>query len=208
MSRILNKKNKFCIFDTETESLNLVLSRPYELAYSIMENGEITESHQRFIWWDDLKMSADAARITRFNYESYKEKAEDPYVVYEDFFKLLSDENIYFVSQNGLKFDAYMIKTWFEEIGKWNGYGDWINRMIDINPIFKAYQKKVQFSDDELMLNQYAWANMREKGLKSNLTFMCKSFNIEVDEKRTHEGFYDIYLTGECLKQLIYNYQG
>lgn len=206
MSNILNKKNKFCIFDTETESLNLVLSRPYELAYSIMENGEITESHQRFIWWDNLKMSADAARITRFNYDSYKEKAEDPYLVYEDFNKLLSDENIFFVSQNGLKFDTYMIKSWFEEIGKWNGYGSWVNRMVDINPIFKAYQKKVQFPDEELLLNQYAWANMHEKGLKSNLTFMCKSFNIEVDETKTHEGLYDIYLTGECLKQLIYHY--
>lgn len=208
MSKYLNKANRYCIFDTETESLNLAIqNRPWELAYGVVENGELKSSHQRFIWWSDLNIGKRAAQVTRFDYKKYKEKAEDPHIVYEDFRVFLEDEDTYLVSQNGLKFDIYMIKTWLSEAGLWNGYGSWVERMVDINPIFKAFQKNVMFDDDNFMTLQYGWANLHERGLKSNLTFMCKHFNIEIDETRTHEGLYDMVLTSQCLNRLIYHYQ-
>jgi len=55
------KKQKYVIFDTETESLNLVNSRPWQLSWTIAEGDKIIKNEDRFIYWDDLKMSDGAA---------------------------------------------------------------------------------------------------------------------------------------------------
>jgi hypothetical protein len=42
-----------------------------------------------------------------------------------------------------------------------------------------------------------------QKGVKTNLTTMCKELHIPIDEKRTHEGGYDVTLTSALFWKLI-----
>ena len=59
---------KYVIFDTETEGLNLVTSKPWQLAWIEAEGKKITKKQNRFLMWEDLNVSEDAARVTGFNY--------------------------------------------------------------------------------------------------------------------------------------------
>ena len=59
---------KYVIFDTETEGLNLVTSKPWQLAWIEAEGKKITKKQNRFLMWEDLNVSEDAARFTGFNY--------------------------------------------------------------------------------------------------------------------------------------------
>ena len=81
---------KYVIFDTETEGLNLVTSKPWQLAWIETEGKKIKKKQNRFLMWEDLNVSEDAARVTGFNYESYAQKAEDPTIIYKDFIYLTS----------------------------------------------------------------------------------------------------------------------
>ena len=62
-----DKKQKYLVLDTETEGLNLIKSKPYQVSWIIAQGDTILEKNNRYIWWEDLNMSEDAARITRFD---------------------------------------------------------------------------------------------------------------------------------------------
>ena len=66
---------KYIIFDTETEGLNLVSSKPWQLAWIEAKGKKIVKKQNRFLKWDDLNVSDDAARITGFNKKEYLSKA-------------------------------------------------------------------------------------------------------------------------------------
>ena len=76
---------KYVIFDTETEGLNLVTSKPWQLAWIEAEGKKITKKQNRFLMWDDLNVSEDAAKITGFDKKDYLSKAEHPAVVFKEF---------------------------------------------------------------------------------------------------------------------------
>ena len=58
-----DKKQKYLVFDTETEGLNLITSRPWQVAWLIVEGGEILEKHDMFLDWPDLNVSEGAAEL-------------------------------------------------------------------------------------------------------------------------------------------------
>lgn len=68
-----NKKQKYIVFDTETESLALALTRPWQLSWLVYEDHKIVKNEDHMLYWKDLNVSADAARITRFDYNNWKE---------------------------------------------------------------------------------------------------------------------------------------
>ena len=59
-----NKKQKYIVFDTETESLALALARPWQLSWLVYEDHKIVKNEDHMIYWKDFNVSADAARIT------------------------------------------------------------------------------------------------------------------------------------------------
>lgn len=211
------KNYKFECHDVESENLNLLTkNKPWELGYILVENGQVVESHNRRIWWDDLDISEDAARITRFNYQDYKNTAEDAEVVLNDFEKLLFDPQIINITYNGLNFDMYLHNLWRKKLGK---KVDWsfIPRSIDVLALSRAYRLGLEppekFEDflcwQFKLINYYSDDRTRREKKKlmnggTGLAAMAKELGVSVDEGKTHQGLYDVELTWEIFKQLMW----
>ena len=69
-----NKKQRYVVFDTETEGLNLVTSRPWQVAWMVVEGDKIIEKNDLFIEWPDLQVSEGAAKVTGFTEKEYNKK--------------------------------------------------------------------------------------------------------------------------------------
>jgi DNA polymerase III alpha subunit (gram-positive type) len=198
----INQTIYFC--DTETESLNLDCSRPWEFAWVKMENGIITDSQSRYIKWDNLKVGKEAQKKTGFNQKKYDQTAVDPQVVYDEIKDWFLGEDL-LGFHNGLNFDVYIVRNWFRNIGQFQDYS-WARRIVDTNALVKAWKSE---SKPEANFDawQYKWINTRKRGLKSNITDVCKEWDIAIDESRTHQGDYDCYLTSQIFKKVAYFFQ-
>lgn len=194
------------IADTETEGLNLNTSRPWEFAWVKMVNGKIIDSQSRYLWWDDLKIDAKAAEVTGFDRKKYEATAIDPTVVYNEVEEWLLNSNYILGFHNGLNFDVYQIRNWFREIGKPTDF-EWVKRVVDTNALAKAYLSGAKVDRKNFDAWQTKWANYIKRGLKSNITYLCNEWGIEIDKARTHQGDYDCYLTAQIYKKLVYDFQ-
>jgi DNA polymerase III alpha subunit (gram-positive type) len=199
----INQRIFFC--DTETESLNLDTSRPWEFAWVEMLNGNVIDSQSRYIWWEDLNISADAARVTGFDPEKYAATAIAPEEVYDEIKEWFFDD-VLLGFHNGLNFDVYQIRNWFREIKKPTDF-DWVKRVVDTNALAKALKSNSKPDKENFDAWQYRWINFVKRGLKTNVTALCKEYNIEIDETKTHQGDYDCFLTAQIYKKLAYSFQ-
>lgn len=191
--------------DTETEGLNLNTSRPWEFAWVVMENGVIVDSQSRYLWWEDLNVNPKAAEVTGFNYKKYEKIAKCPKEVYKEIAPWFFGNDL-LGFHNGLKFDVYQIRNWFREIGESTDF-DWVSRVVDTNALAKAFLSGARPEFDNFDAWQLRWANFIKKGLKSNVTYLCNEWGIEIDASRTHQGDYDCFLTAQIFKKLAYNFQ-
>ena len=100
----------------------------------------------------------------------------------------------------------YQIRNWFREIGAPTDFG-WVKRVVDTNALAKAFISSAKPDYDNFDAWQQRWANYIRKGLKSNITYLCKEWGIDIDESKTHAGDYDCYLTAQIYKKLAYSFQ-
>jgi DNA polymerase III alpha subunit (gram-positive type) len=202
LTRYNYKKKTFCFSDSETESLNLFYSRPWSFAWITCHGDQIIEKHNRFLWFNDLKVSADAARITGFNFQEYKDKAEDPAKVLKELSERLYDPSTINVMHNGLSFDAYQINNWRRSLGLKPDYS-FLNHFVDTNCIAKLIKLNMQVQ--EPLLNQmYKLSNFVQKGLKTSLTTLSKQYGFEVDESQFHGALYDSEITRQIFFKQIW----
>lgn len=199
-----NYGQKFLIFDFESTNLNLIYARPFELGFIITQNKKILKEYQAYIWWPDLKMSKGAAAVTRFNYEEYKEKARPPEEVFTELKKWIDDPEIIYVAHNGIGFDWSIYKTWAKIMGKWDGWGDKLERTIDTMLCSRIYNDGRR-PDSNFLSSQLKEMGKPPKGAKkANLAAMSKALGIEIDEGMTHAALYDVHLTAQVADKLIY----
>lgn len=195
---------EYCPFDCEGESLNLHASRPWELAWGVATNKGILQSKSRFIWWPDLRMSADAARITHFDFSHYKATARPAREVWDEFSADLTPARR-IVWQNGLNYDHYMLRNLRRALGLADD-DSYLMRSIDTNCLLKARKKRwvIDTSTPEAFLAwQYRAQEWHEKGLKTNLTDAARELRIPVDTTQTHGADYDIRLMFAIYQQLL-----
>jgi len=211
------KDYKFCAYDYETESLNLAMGNlTWEIGYMTMENGKETRAYNRNMLWEDLKMSADAARITQFSWANYKAKAEDPRLVLKEFEEILYDKNTVNLTYNGLNFDIYLHQLWRKKLGL---EVDWsfLARSIDILALSRAYLLGLEPPESwrdfffwQKKLINYMSDDRTRKAKKSNLggsttlKAMAKNLDIRVDDSKTHQGLYDVQLTWQVFEKLLW----
>lgn len=198
----INQTIYFC--DTETENLNLDSSRPWEFAWVKMDKGKIIDSQSRYILWDDIDVGKEAAKKTGFDLKKYKKIAQPPEVVYDEIKDWFFGRNL-MGFHNGLNFDVYIIRNWFRLINKPHDY-EWVKRVVDTNALAKAWKSESR-PESNFDAWQYKWVNTRKRGLKSNITDLCKEWNIQIDESKTHQGDYDCFLTSQLYKKLVYFFQ-
>jgi len=199
-----NNKQIFCFWDFETESLNNVISRPWQMGLLVATNKEILDRIEKKIWWPDLNISADAALITRFDREQYEREAIDSKEALQIFENIIYDPNIINVGQNTLAFDCYQHNTWRKVSGFSTDYS-YINRAFDTKAIFAAIMKdsKCPLKND-LLSWQYAHLNMREKGLKTSLAHQMKHFGLVYDADKHHDALVDVGYTREVFRKQLW----
>jgi DNA polymerase III epsilon subunit-like protein len=194
---------KYVIFDTETEGLNLVTSKPWQLAWIEAEGKQIKKKQNRFLMWEDLNVSEDAARVTGFDYKSYVKQAEDPAIVYKEFIDLINQDDVMIIGQNLLGYDIYILGVIARQLGLKIDYS-FVNRIFDTKAIATALAKGNKTPDnDDFASWQIKWLNYRERGLKSNQKYLLEYYDIDFDPKKLHDALYDIEKNFEIfLKQI------
>ena len=199
-----NRKQKYIIFDTETEGLNLIKSKPWQAAWIVAEGNKIIKKYDKLIKWDNLNVSKDAARITGFSKTHYDKNAEDPKKVWQEFAKYLYDDSYLIVGQNLLGFDVYMVDVWRKLIGEPLDHS-YINRIIDTKAIATAIEKESPVDKKDFTCWQYRWLNHRERGLKTSQLTLLKKYGIDFDPKRLHDALYDIEMNFEIFHKQLYD---
>ena len=198
------KDQKYIVFDFETEGLNLRYSRPWQLGFIETEGQNIKNEHDIYIGFDDLSVSADAARITGFSEHTYRKKKKDKLQVLEFFDKFLYNPDYLIIGHNIIGYDVYIHNVLRKACGKPTDYS-YMNRVIDTNCLSKAYKMGLKKVDDNLTLWQYKLNNYIKKGLKTSQITMLKEFSIPFEADKLHDAVYDVKMTLKLFHKLIWN---
>lgn len=190
-----DKGKEYVFIDCET--LNLCLNSCHNLPWQIAMikvagDKKIAEKDFHIKWDTDLEISADAARITRFSPKTLEEKGLTP----EEVFPTIEDwlDNCdHIVGHNILGFDIYLIKDYYKYMGK--PYKHLVNKIIDTNSIAKGIKCGAHYKNNESLIEyQYKMTHTRRKGVKTNLTFLGKEFEIKHDYEKLHDALVDLDL--------------
>ena len=199
-----NKKQRYVVFDTETEGLNLVTSRPWQVAWLLVEGNNVIEKNDFYIHWPNLNVSEGAARVTGFSYNEYAKKSMPPNTVWEKFAHSLYDENNLIVGQNLLGFDVYMVNVWRKLMGMESDHS-YVRRIIDTKSLATAIAKEIPVEKENFINWQYRLLNHRERGLRPSQATLLKKYNIDHDPKRLHDALYDIEMNFKIFKKQLFD---
>ena len=147
-----NSRQKYIIMDFETEGLSLALTKPWQLSWLVYEDNKIVKNEDHFLYWKDLNISADAARITRFDYNLWKEKAKDPATVLKEFESYIYNPDYLIVGANLFGFDLYVHNTMRRYLGLKSDFS-YLDRVLDIQCI----QKGIYLGLKSVPENRTAW---------------------------------------------------
>ncbi len=189
-------EQKYLVWDLETCNLNLAVSvnLPWQLGFLTIENNEVKETKTLYIYWKNLKVSAGAAKVTRFNHQTYLDMALPAQDVLGEFETYLYDPNYLVIGHNQLNFDIYVHKIWREQLGYRSNFS-YLNRCIDTNAVAKGIKLDRKYRPPEdFLVYQYRMLSVRQKGLKSSLTALGKENNIPFDYENLHDAGNDILL--------------
>ena len=199
-----DKKQRYVVFDTETEGLNLVTSRPWQVAWLLVQGDKIIDKRDFFIHWPNLNVSEGAARVTGFSYNDYAKKSMPPNVVWEKFSEDLYDKNNLIVGQNLLGFDVYMVNVWGKLMGMDADYS-YVDRIIDTKSLATAIAKDMPVEKDNFINWQYRLLNHKERGLRTSQATLLKKYNIDHDPKRLHDALYDIEMNFKIFRKQLFD---
>lgn len=190
-----DKDKKYVFIDCETFNLclNFCHNLPWQIGMIKVIGDKIESTKNFYLKWDThLKISADAARITRFNPKILEKNGLSP----EEAFPTIEDwlDNCdYIVGHNILGFDLYLIKGLYERMGK--SYKHLVNKIIDTNAIAKGLKSGNYYKNKENLLEyQYKLNNTRIKGIKTNLTSLGKEYEISHNYENLHDAIVDLEL--------------
>ncbi len=189
----------FACLDFETEGLSLYHARPWSVAWNLYKGQQLLESHSYFLKWSDLKVSADAARVTGFNPQLVDKEGKDPREILSLFEKYLYNPEIHLVGANLLGYDVYVHNTWRRSLGL-NGDYSYISRVYDTVALSRGL--KMNLKPEKGIGWQYKLINTKFKGVSNSA--MAKHFNIKVDELKLHGADYDVILSWEVFKNLVW----
>jgi DNA polymerase III alpha subunit (gram-positive type) len=197
------KKQKYVVFDFETEGLNLRYSKPWQLGFIIAEGKQVQHEYNLHIDFPDLNISEDAKRITRFSQAIHDKKKKDKCEVLDCFEKFLYDPDYLIVGHNILGFDIYIHNMLRLACGKQSDYS-YMDRTLDTNCLAKAYRMNLKKPDGNLTFWQCKLNNYIKRGMKTNQKVLLKEFDIEFEEDKLHDAIYDVKMNLEIFHKLIW----
>lgn len=199
-----NYSQKYVVFDTETNSLALNGTVPWQLGYTTHQGKKQTGEFERKIFWPEYQISEKIAALNHFNRFDYERQALDPLDVLNEFEEYLYDPEYLVVSMNGFGYDCFVHNNWRKALGKKTDYS-WMNRHLDILPLYRAIHGGAKVADkDDLLCWQYRHLHNRDRKIKASLSAQLKFFGIPFDESSKHEAVYDVKLTFEVFQKIIW----
>ncbi len=97
---MLPSNQKYIVFDTETEGLNLFSSKAWQLSWIVCQGNKILETHDEFIAHKELNIPTVVKNITGFDWDSYNSKSKSLSAVWSMFEKHLFDPQYIIVGQD------------------------------------------------------------------------------------------------------------
>jgi len=205
------------IYDGESDGLNLVSVKCWQLAWALATGNRITDIFNRFIYWPDLEVSEGAARVTGFDVGYYQSigkknktyrvkgkifKAEEPSVVLNDFIKGVGDPERLIIGQNLLGFDVFLIASLQKWMGQKPDYS-YISRIYDTHVLGKAYKEGLQKpTSGDFLAWQYKIKHDKTLKAKSSQLYQLKNLGIEFDEAKLHDAITDVENTFKIFLEL------
>lgn len=173
---------EYLLFDVESSHLNLLHDNfIWQLGFIVFNNKEILEKHQYYVKHDNFKISDDAARVTRFNWDVYNKNAQPQKEIFELFEKYLYDPRYIVLGHNILGFDVHLLLQW-RRINNLRANWSYLNRLIDTNCVGKAIKLGMKsIKSDERLEMMFKLSNFFTKGMKTNLTALGKEYGISSD---------------------------
>ena len=190
-----DKKKTLVFIDCET--FNLCLNKCHNLPWQIAMlkvNGNNTAALKDYLikWDTNLKIGAEAARITRYSQTKMDKEGVSPEEVFPTIKDWLDNAD-YIVGHNVLGFDIYLIKALYEYMGE--DYRHLTTKVIDTNCIARGVKYDLPYkTEDDFTCYQYKILNTRRKGVKSSLTALGREFDIDHDYENLHNALVDLEL--------------
>ena len=165
--------------------------------------GKKTAEKNFLIKWDtDLKISKEAAFITRYDQRNVDDNGVPP----EEAFPTMEDwlENADFiVGHNIIGFDIHLIKEYYNYMGK--SCLHLLPKFIDTNCIAKGAIMGLEYDPKESFIEyQFRMYHIRKRGVKTNLKQLLKDYEIPFEENRLHEAIYDLERNLDIWNKLKY----
>jgi len=190
-----DKKKTFVLIDLETFNLclNFCHNLPWQIGMIKAKGDFKLDSKNYYINWDTkLKISQDAARITRYDHKKVQRDGlniKDAFPTIKDWL----DHADYIVGHNILGFDVNLIKELYKTMGcKWDHL---MPKMIDTNCMARGIKYNMPYKPNENLLEyQYKIYHTRRKDVKSSLSFLGKENGIEHDYDKLHDALNDLDL--------------
>ena len=189
-------KDKTYVF-IDCETLNLCLNSchnlPWQIAMIKVKGDKVVADKDIYIKWDtNLKISAEAARITRYSQKTVDKlgiSPEEAFPTIEDWL----DEADFIVGHNILGFDVYLIKDYYKLMGK--SASHLYPKIVDTNSIARGIKMGLPYKQgDSLAEYQYIASNKKQKGIKTSMVALGKEFDIGHDYARLHNALVDLGL--------------
>ena len=199
---MLPSNQKYLVFDTETEGLNLHSSKTWQLSWIVCQGNRVIETHDKFIKHKELNIPEVVKKLTRFDWDSYNAKAESLISVWSKFEKYLFDPQYIVVGQNLLGFDVYMIAHLQRMLGQQPDYS-YLPRIYDTRALAKAYREELEKPrGDDLLSWQYKIINDRRLKAKVSQNQLLKFFDIDFEEEKLHDALDDIKMCYQVFLKL------
>ena len=186
--------SKLFFYDIESSGLRHWENGIHQISGAIEINGEVQEEfdfhvqpHPKAIIEDE---ALDIGGVTREQLATYPLQG----AVYNQLIVLLEkyvdrynkEDKFFLIGYNNAAFDNNFLRAFFVQNGD-KYFGSWFWS----SPI------------DVFILAAFDLQSSRHKMVDFKLHTVAKAYNIEVDEKKLHDGMYDIFLTREIYKKIF-----
>jgi DNA polymerase III epsilon subunit-like protein len=199
------KDAKICVFDFETEDLNLANTKPWQFACVVGTIDKITKEYDLFIDWEDLNMSKSAEQITRFDCDKWnkiKKDAKKTFTLINQIFEWTD----YIIGHNIIGFDMHVYYATCYRLGL--KPVDITSKILDTSCLIKGLPEKldIPISDGgnlfEYQMKMYHTV-VKKRGF-ATLGALCKLFDVEYDTSMAHDALMDVRWNYEAFKKLIW----
>lgn len=187
---MLPHNQKYLVFDTETEGLNLHSSRTWQVSWLICEGNRVIKENDRYISHKNLQISKKVEYLTGFSWDEYNERKEPLKKVWADFKVDLLNPEYKVVGQNLLGFDVYMVAGMQRLLGETPDYS-YLDRIYDTRAFGKAYREDLKKPKKDLLSWQYKIIHDRSLKARVSQNQLLKFFGIEFEEEKLHDALYD-----------------